>query len=500
MKRPFCVRFAPPSNSKVSEQTGHCEALSRPKRTKTTSFDHGNEKHSKSRFGCKECKLRRVKCDQTHPVCIRCQRRGSICFSETPPSGWEVIIPAMISKPLAAPWIGEVHPEPRLLQYWLEKTSRILTLLPEDNPLSFPLLEHLVSTPSLLHAVQSISSGQENFFDQSSLTTCLQQRGLALRALRREMQDVSHIAPATLLAIFLQGISTPWIERYSNDYGKDHLLAARNILESILEDPVRRNDSLVQFMIGWFLYWDSACAFLAAPNDLAPLNTALIYDTIQTTRTSFHPMIGFLAELLYLIACLGRHCRLVLDTGFRDPALETTLEEQLLSWNPDHDDQALVDLSIGFRNHGLIMLYNTCGIPTHRGEGNVPASSVNDNGNSNEDDKETTMAGAPKSCKDTTRALALDSLERLFRSPANSPCLHFHSIPLLTAACELRAADAENRVAAIRHFRAIYSATRVSVNIVAIELMQDVWDMEDCGLSTTWLELLDVKDWTLTFA
>lgn len=47
------------------------------------------KKHTKSRFGCKECKLRRVKCDQTHPVCIRCQRRGSVCFSETDPTRCE---------------------------------------------------------------------------------------------------------------------------------------------------------------------------------------------------------------------------------------------------------------------------------------------------------------------------------------------------------------------------------------------------------------------------
>ncbi|KAH6661543.1 fungal-specific transcription factor domain-containing protein [Plectosphaerella plurivora] len=483
MKRPFRVRFARPSNIKLSEQAGgHDEALTCPKRPRSTSIGQGDQKqHSKSRLGCKECKLRRVKCDQTHPVCIRCQRRGSICFSETPPSGWEVVIPAMISKPIAAPWMGEVNPEPKLLQYWLEKTSRILTLRPEDNPLSFPLLEHLVSTPSLLHAVQSISAGQEHFFDQSSLTTCLQQRGLALHALRRELGDMSNVAPPTLLAIFLQGISTPWTEKYTNDFGRDHLIAARHILENTLQDPTKRDDPLIQFILGWFLYWDSACAFLAAPNDLAPLNTELIYNAIQTTRTSFHPMIGFSAELLYLIACLGRHCRLVLDTGFRDPALEATLEEQLLAWNPEHDDHAVVDMSMAFRNHALIMLYNTCGMPAHN-EGDI------------------TMEEASVPCKDAVRTLALDSLERLFRSPANSPCVQFHSIPLLTAACELRAADVESRAAAIQHFRAIYSATRVSMNIVAIEFIQELWDLHDFGVDMSWLELLDIKDWTLTFA
>lgn len=34
----------------------------------------------------------------------------------------------------------------------------------------------------------------------------------------------------------------------------------------------------------------------------------------------------------------------------------------------------------------------------------------------------------------------------------------------------------------------------------AIDLLQELWDLKDRGIVVTWLELLEAKDWTLTFA
>ncbi|KAK1621421.1 hypothetical protein BDP81DRAFT_336807 [Colletotrichum phormii] len=36
-------------------------------------------KHRKSRLGCKECKERKVKCDESQPICIRCKTSGRNC-------------------------------------------------------------------------------------------------------------------------------------------------------------------------------------------------------------------------------------------------------------------------------------------------------------------------------------------------------------------------------------------------------------------------------------
>lgn len=43
---------------------------------------HAVTGHRKSRLGCKECKERKVKCDETRPVCVRCQRRSRPCSYE----------------------------------------------------------------------------------------------------------------------------------------------------------------------------------------------------------------------------------------------------------------------------------------------------------------------------------------------------------------------------------------------------------------------------------
>ncbi|PLB39130.1 Zn(II)2Cys6 transcription factor domain-containing protein [Aspergillus candidus] len=40
---------------------------------------HSRRAHRKSRGGCQKCKLRRVKCDETKPHCLRCQKHGVDC-------------------------------------------------------------------------------------------------------------------------------------------------------------------------------------------------------------------------------------------------------------------------------------------------------------------------------------------------------------------------------------------------------------------------------------
>ncbi|KAM0393234.1 hypothetical protein ACHAPZ_010481 [Fusarium culmorum] len=47
--------------------------------------------HKKSRLGCKNCKLRSVKCDESKPSCKRCKSSGFVCsFTETSPSSFQL--------------------------------------------------------------------------------------------------------------------------------------------------------------------------------------------------------------------------------------------------------------------------------------------------------------------------------------------------------------------------------------------------------------------------
>ncbi|KAH7159432.1 fungal-specific transcription factor domain-containing protein [Dactylonectria estremocensis] len=492
-KAAYRVRFASDSKYQRSKadpsppQTCSVVARRSPLACSSLSPTRDNkESRSKSKLGCKECKIRRVKCDETFPVCIRCQRRGSVCLSATPPVQWQAEMPWMVERPVLEPWVGFVNPNKRLLQYWLEKTSRMMALNPDDNPLSFPLIEHLLSTPSLLHAVQSISAGQENFFCQSSLELCLAERGLAMQSLQLEMKDPNNIKPSSLLTVFLLGISWTWTEDHPTSYGKEHILGAKALLEKMLVDEQKREDPLVQFILGWYIYWDMSCAFVAEPGDVSPLNILNISSSLQSMRSSYHPMIGFSAELLYLVACLGRHCRQVMQSGVRDLTLEGIFEEQLKNWKPDGDDKDLVYLSNAYRNHGLIMLYEICGEPTHNQH---LGASLDDDLNASTDDPGHII-----------HALALESLQEMFQTPVDVPCFCYHSIPLLTAGSELRREDSQLRTEVINRFKALFSTTRLAINMWAISLLQDTWELRDIGIHVSWLDSLVSQDWTFTFA
>ncbi|EXJ89666.1 hypothetical protein A1O3_02733 [Capronia epimyces CBS 606.96] len=53
--------------------------------------------HTKSRFGCAQCKKSRTKCDENRPECGRCRRKGSYCSLADQASGL-IVIPAQGTK------------------------------------------------------------------------------------------------------------------------------------------------------------------------------------------------------------------------------------------------------------------------------------------------------------------------------------------------------------------------------------------------------------------
>ncbi|KAF9876384.1 C6 zinc finger domain-containing protein [Colletotrichum karsti] len=360
----------------------------------------------------------------------------------------------------------------------------MMTLTLDDNPLSFPLVEHLLYTPSLVHAVQSVSAGQKGFFGATAVQTCLRERGLAIRALRIELRDHELIKPASLLSVFLLGISSSWTEEKPICYGKEHLSGARTLLAKALMDEKKKDDPVIQYILGWYLYWDMTCAFVAEPDDYdaSPMNEVEVVTAIERSRTSFHPMIGFSAKLFYNLASVGRHCRRVLATGVGDADLETMLEIELLSWNLDHGDKTLIDMSFAYRNHGLIMLYEIYG-RRHQPEVNVYST-----------------MGKEHDLSCVIRLLAMESLKRLLDTPIDAACINFHSMPLLTAGAQLRHDDTRMRVRVVDRFKDLYSTNRIMVNIWAIELLEELWVLRDGGEVISWPELLLSKDWTLNFA
>lgn len=366
--------------------------------------------------------------------------------------------------------------------YWLGEGCRMLSLArtQEGNPFSLPLVEHLVRTPSLVHAVQSVSAGQRVSYRRSSLQKCVSERGLAMRALRRELcGGPGQVGPASVLTVFLLGISASWAEDEPRCYGREHMAGARALLARALADTRGRSDPLIRLVSGWYLYWDMAISLVEGPDedDMSGMSSLHVCTAIEISESSFHPMIGFSGKLFYLLACLHRHCRRVLQGGPKDPYLEDAYKRQLLAWEPRYEDKDLVGASLAFRNHGLIMLSEICGCSVGR-DGRPGAG--------------TDLAAG--------RTLACETLETIFETPLDAPCIHSHSIPLLTAGAQLLCDDTLMRVKVVDRFRGLFSASRLMINMWAIQLLEELWLLRDSGAVISWLDLLLSKNWTLNFA
>ncbi|KAI8685234.1 Zn(2)-C6 fungal-type domain-containing protein [Fusarium keratoplasticum] len=509
MKHTYRVRFA--GDSKYQQaldfhrtDTGHTSSFStssfssspssstRPSTAKTktcaaSQSDNQKPRRTKSKFSCMECRRRRVKCDETFPVCLRCQRRGSVCLASSRPVQWHTEMPWLSDTIVLDSWPNDASLNKRLLQYWVEQTSQLLSLDRNNNPLALPLLQHLTASPSLLHAIQSVSAGHENFFSNASLDTCLEERGRALRLVRQELCDLASLSISSIFTVFLLGISSSWIESDDLDsWGKQHLDGARAIIKLILASKAMREDPLARFLLGWYLYWDMTCSFLDDPQEEPSISAQDVVGALQVDCNFFHPIIGFSSELYAHVAEVGRYCRRALEYDVKNHDFEELANQKLLSWSPSHHDKHLNDLSLAYRNHGLMMLYRA-------GHGPMELTRrVVDEG----DGTEETVVGTEA----VIRSYAIETIRTMMEIPMSELCANFQSLPLLGAAAELMAEDAVLRENVIAQFKALYSNSRVLVHLRSIELLQELWSLRDCGVGMSWMELSLVKGWKLCFS
>lgn len=355
---------------------------------------------------------------------------------------------------------------------------------PNNNPLSFPLLRYLAASPSLVHAVQSVGAGQETFFDRPSLGTCLEERGRALKLVRQELAISTRPPLPSLLTVFILGVSTSRLESQPQTYGKKHLNGARAVINLVLSDKGMTDDPLVKFLLGWYIWWDICCSFIADSDDLPTVDTSKILAILQPNSDAFHPMNGFFSELYTHVASASRYCRRVLDHRGRDPAYEVEIETKLLVWKPDDRNPHLARLSIAYRNHALIILYNTCPNP------GPPMRTITS------DDSLEMIEGTEA----ITRFYAMQSLQNLLSTPMHEACVIFQTMPLLTAAAELKEGDASLRRDAIIRCKGLYSICRIAVMLRCIDLLDELWALRDSGVEITWMELSLTKSWRLCFS
>ncbi|KAJ3459791.1 hypothetical protein MRS44_015864 [Fusarium solani] len=425
---------------------------------KDTSLDSPVlRRQPKSKSACRECRLRRVKCDETYPVCRHCARRGTVCTPAPRKTMWKLEMPLLIQQACC----GDGTTPSMLLQYYFEQVCHIMVLDPDINPLALPILDLFKESSALLHVVQSIAAAHMKGFRDANTSDCLVERGQTLLCIQQELLQTRKKAIATFLAIFLLGISSPWIEGTT---GLEHLVGARALIDSILGDPTADpSDPAIQLIVGNYIWWEMAASFNLDHRFHRPLSVEFISKAVEASQQEYHPMAGYSLGIFYAVAKVTHYCRGVVDGQPRDLALEASLEDEMLAWTPSHDDELLFLLSDAYRKHGLIQLYRICD--------RDPEQSELDN-------------------EAMIRQWASEAMEGLLRIPPTSPFLNFQPIPLMSAASEIPADKVQQREEVKIRFKAIYSLTRLPVMLDAITLLEEIWELRSLGITTTWLVLL----------
>ncbi|KAF9893331.1 hypothetical protein FE257_011763 [Aspergillus nanangensis] len=465
---PYRVRFAPQQiyQSPVSQEvtTSH---PAKPSRTRTRS-------------GCRRCRERRVKCDETFPVCRACSRRGDVCQPALPASQWQPEVWCVVTVTPGLDPSRKLLPHPevnsRLLRYWFECMCQIMTIDPESNPMSFPILQHLSASKSLVYIIQCISAAHEKYFQPTQMTVSLEERSKALRVLRGELRSDKLHPGLGFLVVLILGMSSSWITTEPDDFGREHLMAAHIAVDMALKCPKAADDELVHLATGFFVYWDMACSFCLDPDDHPPPYRPRLENYVKMASSRFHTIVSHSIDLYYLLGKVGRYCRTVADGFQRDLVQEMCFEAELNTYMSIEQDPSACQLTEAFRLHGLVMLYRLCGRPGHHA---VEIDHVAEGGTF------------------SVRSLALRILDLLFQIPLSSPYVNLHTIPLISAGAELGAEDADLRERVIQQLRAIYSTNRIPPTLSVIELLQELWNVQDCGFTMTWLELMLIKKWRL---
>ncbi|GKZ27481.1 hypothetical protein AbraIFM66951_005490 [Aspergillus brasiliensis] len=163
----------------------------------------------------------------------------------------------------------------------------------------------------------------------------------------------------------------------------------------------------------------------------------------------------------------------------RNLMYEAALETQLRTWTTSPPDPDLGHLYEGFRNHGLAFLYRS----RAHAHGCCP-----------------TDPDVTKAQESLIQQYAEETIRHLMLIPSSSYYLNFQSLPLLAAGSELTESHHLLRDKVRGRLRAIYSLNRLPANLLALQLIEELWDARDSGRPAFWLSHALQKDWRLLLA
>ncbi|KAF5601521.1 C6 zinc finger domain protein [Fusarium subglutinans] len=183
----------------------------------------------------------------------------------------------------------------------------------------------------------------------------------------------------------------------------------------------------------------------------------------------------------------------ILGHGLVDSKFDDKIEQRLLVWSSNRGGKHIQNLSNAYRNHGLLMLYQTRRQTHLQSEKLMPLSPPTAQSEHESNQKQ-------REWLPNILFLALEAIENLLEIPLTKPCANFQSLPLLSAAAELTSNENDWRSKSISQFRMLYSINRVPVQVWSIQLLQEIWALKDSGGSVSWLELSLAKGWKLRFS
>ncbi|CAM1502526.1 Fc.00g045100.m01.CDS01 [Cosmosporella sp. VM-42] len=164
----------------------------------SSSKTSGRKGSKKVRTGCITCKIRKVKCDEAKPYCLRCVKTGRKCdgYKQSPGSS-----PGSVS---ASPISGfESADESRAFDYYRNHSARILSGTVDVGFWSNVVIKLSTTEPAVRHAMLAVSSLHECVETKSKSgreldrTFAFQEYGKAIRSLRNWTQR-SDMEPSTI--------------------------------------------------------------------------------------------------------------------------------------------------------------------------------------------------------------------------------------------------------------------------------------------------------------
>jgi hypothetical protein len=144
----------------------------------TTEIKRTRAHKPKVRTGCVTCKVRRVKCDETKPFCLKCTKSGRKCDGYVPLKTWVFEVRTQDQSSSSSPFLTSSPSsdysdpiESRSLQYFRERTVPVLSNFAAAAQEFFnstllqaghvePAVKHMIIATALLHEATPCTPGQ----------------------------------------------------------------------------------------------------------------------------------------------------------------------------------------------------------------------------------------------------------------------------------------------------------------------------------------------------